>query len=139
MENCIEWQKALTRAGYGVKRVGDKNLYAHRLAYCADRGIDISAIKGKEILHDCDNPKCINPQHLRLGTHADNMGAMATRGRSKRGETHPISKLTEADVLAIRAAYARGERHPRKMAKQYDVNYYTIMSVAKGKLWGWLK
>jgi len=138
MKNCIEWQHACTRAGYGVKRIGNKTLYVHRVIYCEDRGIDISEIAGQSVMHLCDNPKCINPKHLRLGSHADNMGDMGAKGRSRRGEYHHNAKLSKRSVLAIRAAYARGDRHPRKLAKQYGVNYYTVMKVAKGDLWSWL-
>lgn len=138
MENCIEWQHACTRAGYGVKRIKDKSLYAHRIAYCEDRGIDIAEIAGQSVMHLCDNPKCINPKHLKLGSHADNMADMGLKGRSKRGEDHHNSKLSKEAVLAIRKAYACGERHPRKLAKKYGVSYYTIMKAAKGALWGWL-
>jgi hypothetical protein len=140
MENCIEWKQCCTHGGYGRKWLPDKrkHFYAHRLAYCKDRCLTLEAIEGLHVMHTCDNRKCVNPNHLRLGTHADNMADMGAKGRSPRGEKHWLSKLTAADVLAIREAYARGDRHPRRLAKQYGVNYYTIMSAAKGKLWGWL-
>jgi hypothetical protein len=139
MGNCIEWAAGTTTAGYGVKVIGGKHIYAHRLTYCTHRGLPLSVIEGDEIRHSCDNPRCINPDHLILGTHAQNMRDMVLRNRQPKGEDRANSKLKTADVIAIREAYANGEWWPRKLAKKYDVSRYAIMDVATGKSWGWLK
>ena len=138
MENCIEWKQGRSRAGYGVKRIGNKNIYAHRLAYCEDRCLTLSAIRDHVIMHTCDNPKCVNPNHLRLGTHADNMADKAARGRAPRGGKHWKAKLSAADVLAIRNTYSREKRNSKHLAQQYGVNRYTIINIAKRKIWSWL-
>jgi HNH endonuclease len=141
MNNCIEWGKCLSKAGYGVKRLAGKNVYAHRLAYCERHGLTLDEIKGSVVMHTCDNPKCVNPDHLLLGTQAENMKDMRIKKRTPLGENRKSSKLTTHDVIEIRASYDRGERKPRLLAKKYGVSYYTILKIGKrkpGSSWSWL-
>ena len=78
-ERCIEWRGGKTSAGYGqIWERGKFRQYAHRWAYEKFYG---PIPKGLYVLHSCDNPPCINPKHLRAGTHAENVADMVSRGR----------------------------------------------------------
>ena len=96
---CWLWFAASVR-GYGHFRFRGRQCRAHRVAYEMFIGPIPS---GFSVLHDCDTPSCVNPQHLRLGTQADNMRDMMDRGRTLTGSRNHSAKLTEDDVLAIRA------------------------------------
>lgn len=90
---------------------------------------------GVEVRHRCDNPPCVNPAHLIAGTHADNMRDMAERGRGskygRKGEAHSMHRLTDADVIAIRAS----SDSPRVLADRYSVTRENIYMVIKRKSW----
>lgn len=78
---CWEWTGALSLDGYGTVRVSrGKNVRAHRAAYLLEHG---SIPEGMNILHKCDNPKCVKPEHLFAGTQADNVHDMISKGRQR--------------------------------------------------------
>lgn len=83
---CWEWQRALTKSGYGVASVNRKYIRAHRLAYLAFIG---EIPFGKLVCHKCDNTKCCNPDHLFLGTNYENTQDMIKKGRRKIGHKFP--------------------------------------------------
>lgn len=87
------------------------------------------------VMHLCDNPKCININHLKAGTQSDNMKDAARKGRINSGEFKPQSKLTKIEILAIRNEASSGESH-RKLAKKYGVGKTTIGDVVLRKKWG---
>ncbi len=98
---CWEWIKAVGKSGYGVMRVGDRSAVScHRVAYQLWNG-DIP--DGLNVLHKCDNKKCVNPDHLEIGTQSKNMLDAASRGISPTGELHPQSTLTNHQVESIRS------------------------------------
>lgn len=76
---CIEWQQARNPKGYGWKRVDGSSQLAHRVVFEQAWGIKIPA--GMVVMHTCDNPSCVNPMHLRLGTQKQNMEDCAAKGR----------------------------------------------------------
>jgi hypothetical protein len=81
-DGCWEWNAGRVPAGYGTVKIGGKNRMTHRVAY----EVLVGRIPpGMEVCHECDNPPCINPDHLWIGTHADNMRDM----RLKRAHAHP--------------------------------------------------
>jgi uncharacterized protein (DUF433 family) len=95
-------------------------------------GVDID---GLLIRHRCDNPPCVNPGHLEVGTPADNAADMVSRSRQARGSRKPTSKLTETQVTEIIRRVAAGELH-RVVAADYGVSRPTISRIVNRK--GWL-
>lgn len=134
---CWEWTANKNNKGYGrfsVDSYVGKQL-AHRLSYEAEYG---KIPKGGLVLHSCDNPACVNPLHLRIGSHKANVADMDERGRRKsphlKGETNPFSKLTDAAVIEIRRAYIAGE-HRDTIAARYDLSPLSIPDLISGKSW----
>lgn len=133
-DGCWEWT-AFKRAGYGRIAIGNKRAVdSHRISYLLHFGL---IPKGMNVLHKCDNPGCVNPQHLFLGTHKDNMRdkALKKRAPSMKGRNNPSSTLTEVDVLQIRSKYSTGKFSQRKLAKEFSVSYTMIHNITSRKNW----
>lgn len=135
--NCMEWERYRLPDGYGQKWHNGKVVLAHRLAYCQHHGLELSDIEGQVVRHRCDSPSCVNPEHLELGTHADNVRDRQERGRSARGTAHGLAKLTAEQVLAIREEYVAGCRKHGgvALARKYGVSQQIISSVVNRKIW----
>ena len=131
---CWEWTAAKDRNGYGLftEQPGSQ-VVAHRYAYRITHG-EIPA--GRFICHSCDNPSCVNPAHLWLGTAAENMHDMVQKGRSLTGERHPARKLSEADVVEIRRRYASDDITQQQLADEYGVHQTHISEIVRGVRWG---
>jgi hypothetical protein len=131
---CWEWQARRNADGYGEFRVGRRGMQkAHRCAWDLVYGpIPV----GMCICHRCDNPPCVNPNHLFLGTRADNQADMARKGRAsvRSGEANGNARLTEADVREIRARYRGGETQTA-IALNYGVDSSTVCYIVNGHLW----
>lgn len=138
--DCIDHGRteSLIGAGYLRIRYKGKKEYAHRVAYCETKQIPIEYIQGSVIRHTCDNPRCINPQHLLLGTHQDNSTDMTSRGRQAKGVDINAAKLSPEDIIHIRKRIKPRCRLNgyRALAKLYGVTHRTIISVVAGKTWG---
>lgn len=91
--------------------------------------------EGLLIRHKCDNPPCIKPDHLELGTHADNQADKVQRGRSLRGSANPGARLSEAQVRAIKARLHEGQAQVT-IAAAFGVGTSTISRIRCGKSWG---
>lgn len=133
---CWNWKGVRTRAGYGQIRVDGKMVYTHRFAYQNWRG-DIP--DGMFVCHKCDNRSCCNPNHLFLGTPADNTADMIKKGRDSRpifkGEAHGSAKLTEVDVMAIKKRLTAGGESQKAIAADYGVRQQQISHINTGKSW----
>lgn len=133
-DDCWEWTAAVNEHGYGVMRPEGRRtgpgIKAHRVSLML-AGVDVD---GLVVRHSCDNPPCVNPAHLSTGTKADNSADMVARGRSPRGSRSGASKLTERQVVEIRARQAAGELH-RVLAAEYGVSRVTITNIVTGKTW----
>lgn len=128
-DGCWEWQ-SYKRSGYGRLRLNGKAVSAHRISYDSFVG---PIPDGLLVCHTCDNRKCVNPEHLFLGTHADNGADMAQKGRAadKSGLNNGRAKLTEADVLAIRADTRSGP----KIAKEYGLSRQSVQNIRHKITW----
>lgn len=132
---CWLWTAGKDNLGYGkFVPIGKRNGLAHRTSYRLFKG-PIS--DGLLILHSCHNPSCVNPDHLRQGTDADNASdkSKAKRGNQPFGKEHHNSKLTETQVLEIRDIGARGNLSYTKIALLYGVNAETISNIVRRKTW----
>lgn len=125
---CWLWLGSLRSTGYGQINAGQHGvapLKAHRVAYELTYG---PIPDGLFVCHHCDNRRCVRPDHLFLGTPSENTADAGRKGRMGR------SRLTEATVQAIRAAYAQGEAQS-SLAKRYGVHQSTISKMVRGKNW----
>lgn len=133
---CREWTRARTAAGYGAVNWNGKVVLAHRLAYTRAVG-PIQA--GKFVCHRCDNPACVEPSHLFVGTQRDNMRDCAAKWRTNapKGEACRSAKLTEIAVAEIRQRYAAWNRKCslRKLASEFGVDHKTIFRIVSGRGW----
>ena len=83
----------------------------------------------------CGHKNCVNPQHLRVGTHTENMRDMIADGTSNRGTKHPRNKLTEEQVREIRR---RGEENQARLAEEFGVTRFAICNIIHRRTWTWL-
>lgn len=134
LDGCWIWTAHATLQGYGQIRVDGKTLKAHRVAWSLVNGQIPDSMM---VLHHCDNPSCVNPAHLHLGTLADNNRERCERGRSfiPLGETNAASKLIEPQVLEIRECYANGGITQRELAKRYGVCKSLISAIVNRRNW----
>lgn len=133
---CIIWPLSTISDGYGRLRVGKKIIQTHRLAY-EKRIKEIP--EGLKVCHKCDNPPCMNYRHLFLGTVLDNKLDEVNKKRNVHGERHPHAKLTEAQVLDIRARYVLDlkNRAPRQklLAIEFGVGQDVISAIVRRETW----
>jgi hypothetical protein len=136
VSGCWLWQKAKDRAGYGKMSSGKPGasgpVKAHRVAYELFVG-PISA--GLHVCHRCDTPACVNPDHLFLGTNAENRRDMSQKSRARppslKGATNPNARLAPAQVDAIRQST---DSNPA-LAQQYGVSRRQIWLIRTGRGW----
>lgn len=133
-DECWEWRGNRNWQGYGRMSVASKNAAAHRVSYELHHG-QIPA--GLVVRHTCDNPPCVNPTHLLVGTHQENTEDARKRDRLTKGEEVAISRLTRNQVQAIREAHAQGATK-KGLARQYGVARFAIQQLLRGDTWAWL-
>jgi hypothetical protein len=135
-DTCWNWTAYCQPTGYGQIGLNGAIKLAHRISYRIAYG-DIP--DGLCVCHTCDNRKCVNPQHLWLGTHADNMRDRDNKGRGgnvdTRGEKHGRARLTASQVIEIRRRYAAGGIFQYELAKEYGVSRQLIGFIVNRKLW----
>jgi len=137
---CWEWRAAKNKQdGYGVLSRGDgKLIYAHRLSWLLHSG---PLPDGMCICHKCDNPTCVNPDHLFLGTPGANTRDMIEKGRSRLrthgffGETSGNVKLNAEQVLEIRRKAATEKRCMARLAREFDVSPSQIHRIVTREAW----
>lgn len=124
---CWPWTAVTLRDGYGAIWHDGNNKRAHRVAYFLTHG---ELADGLVVMHSCDDPRCVNPAHLSLGTNADNMADRSAKGRHN-GAGHCRAKLTEADVRAIIADVRPGP----DVAAAYGISKSVVNSIRRGEIW----
>lgn len=153
-DECWNWIGATAGKGYGVLSINGKMKYAHRVQY--ERWNNTSIPDGMVVLHACDNPSCVNPFHLSIGTQRENIEDAVKKGRTAKGEAHGLvknpgaaargervasSKLTAEQVDAIRKEYVKGTPGRRSenslsgLAKKYGVGFQAISKIVNGGTW----
>lgn len=138
---CWPWTGSINSHGYGQFAIyrgkSRKWVYAHRLSYELSTA---ESIDGKVIRHSCDNPPCVNPEHLQPGTQAQNVRDAIDRGRSvpppiHYGSSHHHARLTEECVRKIRQRYAAGGITQTALAVEFGISQTVISDLIRHKIW----
>lgn len=132
---CWPWVGALTKRGYGSVKIQGGSFMPHRVSFAMDAGDPATQV----VCHKCDNPRCVNPSHLFLGTQQDNVKDAISKGRffipsGSKGDKNPSRKLTSFDVPVIRGMKSSGVSTPF-LAELFKVSQSTINRVISKELW----
>lgn len=143
---CHPWRRCLNEHGYGVINIGNNTTrLAHRHLWELTHSVTLN--RSQTVCHRCDNPICCNLRHLFLGTQADNLVDMRSKGRedhrgllgsngtSKRGTSHGMAKLTNATVLKIRELAATKSATQREIAVRYGVSQSVVSEIISRRAW----
>jgi hypothetical protein len=125
---CWLWTSSVDSTGYGTFWKDRTAQKAHRLSYQIHRG-EIPA--GMQVCHKCDNPLCVNPDHLFVGTLQDNMKDRNAKGRQARGVRHSKARLSEDDVRFIRSSNLT----TIALGKMFNINHGSISAIRTRKNW----
>lgn len=127
MNDCIEWTGAIDTHGYGqlyMKLNGTRKLYrAHRMSFWMCHGVNP---EGQMVLHKCHNRKCINPEHLYLGDHKQNMADRKASGRNRSGKDTPVEVVHKVRELCK-------TNTQRRVAKYLGISKSTVADIMRGK------
>ena len=133
-DSCWVWTGGLS-SGYGSMNTGGGYAGAHRVSWELHFG---PVADGLFVLHKCDNRGCVRPDHLFLGTHEDNMSDMRSKGRSRSGESHGNSRLSEENVRSIRRLHKNGTKRST-IAKRFSINPGHVTKIVSRKAWACIR
>lgn len=125
MTPCITTGGCHSKDGYSIFQLGGKGVRGHRVSYCVRNRCSLDSIKGLVVRHKCDNPACVNPDHLEIGTNADNVRDRQLRKRQ-------AVKVPHEALAGIRERYASGERQS-VLAAEFGVNPSQISLIVNFK------
>lgn len=133
-DECWEWMAGDDGNGYGVIRINNKNVKAHRFSYTINIGVIFDKLF---VCHSCDNPSCVNPKHLWLGTNKDNSQDRDVKGRGNhpKGVAHGRTSLSENDIIYIRETYSKGNITQKELAKQFGIVHSVVSYIVRGATW----
>lgn len=139
-DDCWEWLPSHTKHGYGLfsctyGRKKRKHLYAHRVSYFLERGVLPDELC---VCHHCDNPPCVNPKHLFLGTRQDNTADMVKKDRQLRGHKVHTVKLTPEKVNQIRIIHFCEKLSYRELSRMFKVSDEQIRCICNWVYWKYL-
>jgi hypothetical protein len=132
-ETCWFWTKQKDKDGYGKIWFEGKTVRTHRVSWMLDKG-EMPPVD-RMVLHSCDNPACVNPEHLSLGDVILNAQDALSRDRYRRGQTHSMSKLTEEDVREIRMLSEQGGTTRRQLADRFHTTPENINAIVRRRTW----
>lgn len=136
---CIEHSQSVGKQRYGFISCEGKTQYMHRVVYCKHNSTTLDDIKGLVVRHTCDNRRCVNPEHLLIGTQKDNCNDARVRGRLNpvKGDDMAHAKLSSSIADEIRKVYVPGSRiyGARALARKYGVAHSTIVRTIGGERW----
>lgn len=137
-DECWEWQGRCSHDNYGFFAWPEKDIhYAHIAAYV----LFISNIPKQHgshklhVCHSCDNPKCVNPKHLWLGTSKQNSEDMVNKNRQSKGEHRPAAKLTYKQAKKIRKLYKTGNYTFNRLSKKFSIAEKIVFGIIHGTAW----
>lgn len=133
-KDCWLWTGAHTAAGYGVMFSGGRMELAHRLGWTIAHG---TVPPRMYVLHRCDNPQCVRPDHLFLGTPRDNTLDMVAKGRhgTLRGERHQAAKITEAQAAEIKDRVLRKGERQVDICREMGLRQSMVSAIVNGRNW----
>lgn len=133
--NCVETTYTRNSQGYGCLDIAGKTLKHHRYVYACHHKLSMDDIKGKVVMHKCDNPPCVNPDHLVLGTVAENNQDKLEKGRNvgfTSGNTVGRTKLTDDQVREIKR---RGREAQKVLAAEFGISVAMVSQILSGRRW----
>ncbi len=131
---CWNWLGCYNNSGYGQVRIDRKSILVHRFSWEIHKGKIPDEMC---VLHKCDNPFCVNPNHLFLGTNQDNINDKMNKNRQPdlKGEKNGNSKLTLDQVKHIKQLCYEGKFLQKEIAKMFNMSYSLISDINKNKIW----
>jgi hypothetical protein len=139
MSDCIEWKGRKNKQGYGIIKIKGIDFGVHRLSWTLHNGRSPRKLL---VCHHCDNPSCINPEHLFVGTYKDNSQDMVSKNRQhrwngqRRGIKNPFARLNPNKVEKIRELLSQKLSH-RKIGKLFGIGHRTVTDIALKRTWSY--
>ncbi len=145
-DDCWNWQRNPGTAGYGRMRINSKKHAVHRISWEIHYGpipqLADADYRGTCVCHHCDNRICVNPKHLFLATHKENMKDASSKKRMRSipqyGEDNPAAKLTTEEVVKIRELYKTNNYTQQELANLFGISFQHIHRIVRNKRWQWL-